>query len=94
MKTRMFTHTGPRGGGVLAESSFAKQIAMIETGVIPPVIKVGNLESLRTWSDVPDGVKAYYKLVTINPIPGEYYNIGGTFHCTLGESEFPLVSNF
>ena len=28
--TRMFTHTGPRRGDVFAESSFAKQIAMIE----------------------------------------------------------------
>ena len=29
--TRMFTHTGPRRGDVFAESSFAKQIAMIES---------------------------------------------------------------
>jgi GDP-mannose 4,6-dehydratase len=28
--TRMFTHTGPRRGDVFAESTFAKQIAMIE----------------------------------------------------------------
>ena len=31
MTTRMFTHTGPRRGDVFAESSFAKQIAMIES---------------------------------------------------------------
>jgi len=24
-------------------------------------------------------------LVTKNPIPGEYYNIGGSFSCTVGE---------
>jgi len=90
--TRMFTHTGPRRGDVFAESTFAKQIAMIEQGMIPPVIKTGNLDSLRTWSDVRDAVRAYFLLVTTNPIPGEYYNIGGTFSCTVGEMLRHLLS--
>ncbi len=90
--TRMFTHTGPRRGDVFAESSFAKQIAMIERGLIPPVVKVGNLESLRTWSDVRDAVRAYFMLVTINPKPGEAYNIGGTFSCTIGDMLKHLLS--
>lgn len=85
MTTRMFTHTGPRRGDVFAESSFAKQIALIEHGAIKPVVKTGNLDSLRTWADVRDAVKAYKALVTQNPIPGEYYNIGGTFTCTIGD---------
>lgn len=92
MTTRMFTHTGPRRGDVFAESTFAKQIAMIEQGLIPPVVKTGNLESLRTWSDVRDAVRAYYMLVTVNPVPGEYYNIGGTFSCTVGDMLKHLVS--
>ncbi|NGX56468.1 MAG: GDP-6-deoxy-D-mannose reductase [Candidatus Anoxychlamydiales bacterium] len=83
--TRMFTHTGPRRGDVFAESSFAKQIAMIENDLIPPIIKVGNLNSLRTFADVRDAVRAYYMLVTINPTPGEYYNIGGDYVCTIKE---------
>jgi GDPmannose 4,6-dehydratase len=90
--TRMFTHTGPRRGDVFAESSFAKQIAMIEKGLIPPVVGTGNLNSLRTWSDVRDAVRAYYMLVTVNPIPGEYYNIGGTFSCTVDEMLKHLIS--
>lgn len=85
MTTRMFTHTGPRRGDVFAESTFAKQIAMIEAGQLEPVIKVGNLDSLRTWSDVRDAVRAYYMLVTKDPQPGEYYNIGGSFSCTVKE---------
>lgn len=85
MTTRMFTHTGPRRGDVFAESTFAKQIAMIEAGLIPPVIKVGNLDSLRTFADVRDAVRAYYMLVTINPVAGEYYNIGGTYTCKVGD---------
>ena len=92
MTTRMFTHTGPRRGDVFAESTFAKQIAMIEEGLIPPIVKVGNLESLRTWSDVRDAVRAYYLLVTHNPVSGEYYNIGGNYSCTVGDMLRYLVS--
>jgi GDPmannose 4,6-dehydratase len=92
MTTRMFTHTGPRRGDIFAESTFAKQIAMIEAGLIPPVVKTGNLESLRTWADVRDAVRAYYLLVTVNPTPGAYYNIGGSFSCTVGDMLQHLIS--
>jgi len=85
MVTRMFTHTGPRRGDVFAESSFAKQIALIEQKKIKPLIKVGNLKSLRTFADVRDAVRAYYLLLTRNPKPGEVYNIGGTYSCTIGD---------
>ena len=85
MTTRMFTHTGPRRGDVFAESSFAKQIALAERGLGEPVIKVGNLKSLRTIADVRDAVRAYFLLVTKNPIPGEYYNIGGTHTAEVGQ---------
>ena len=85
MVTRMFTHTGPRRGDVFAESSFAKQIALIEQKKIKPLIKVGNLKSLRTFADVRDAVRAYYLLLTKNPKPGEVYNIGGTYSCTIGD---------
>ena len=89
--TRMFTHTGPRRGDVFHESTFAKQIAMIEKGKIPPVVKVGNLESLRTYADVRDAVRAYYMLVTKNPIAGEYYNIGGTYTCLVKDTLHTLI---
>ncbi len=92
MTTRMFTHTGPRRGDVFAESTFAKQIAMIEAGIIPPVVKTGNLDSLRTWADVRDAVRAYYMLVTHNPIGGEYYNIGGQYTCSVKDMLDFLIS--
>jgi len=92
MTTRMFTHTGPRRGDVFHESTFAKQIAMIEAGMIEPKVKVGNLESLRTYADVRDAVKAYYMLVTEKPVSGEYYNIGGTHTCTVGDTLRTLIS--
>jgi len=92
MTTRMFTHTGPRRGDVFAESTFAKQIAMAESNIIKPVIKVGNLDSMRTISDVRDAVKAYHMLLTVNPIPGEYYNIGGTYSCKVGDILEDLIN--
>lgn len=92
MTTRMFTHTGPRRGDVFAESTFAKQIAMIEAGLIPPVVKTGNLDSLRTFADVRDAVRAYHMLVTVNPIPAAYYNIGGTYTCTIADVLKTLIS--
>lgn len=92
MTTRMFTHTGPRRGDVFHESTFAKQIAMIEAGMIEPKVMVGNLKSLRTYADVRDAVRAYYMLVTVDPIPGEYYNIGGTYTCEVGDTLNTLIS--
>jgi GDP-mannose 4,6-dehydratase len=92
MTTRMFTHTGPRRGDVFAESTFAKQIAMIEAGQIAPVIKVGNLDSLRTFADVRDAVRAYHMLVTVKPTPGAYYNIGGQYTCSVRDMLNHLIS--
>ncbi len=90
--TRMFTHTGPRRGDVFAESSFAKQIALIEAGFIDPIIKVGNLDSLRTVADVRDAVRAYYLLLTHNPRAGESYNIGGVNTMKVREILEKLIS--
>lgn len=84
VRTRMFTHTGPRRGEVFASSTFARQIAAIEAGLMPPVVKVGNLDSIRTFLDVRDAVKAYWLLATRCP-PGEVYNIGGSETMTVGE---------
>lgn len=92
MTTRMFTHTGPRRGDVFHESTFAKQIAMIERGMREPVVRVGNLDSLRTYADVRDAVRAYYLLLTVDPVPGAYYNIGGTHTCTVGNTLRTLIS--
>lgn len=92
LTTRMFTHTGPRRGDVFHESTFAKQIAMIEAGLIAPVVKVGNLDSLRTYADVRDAVRAYHMLVTVNPIAGEYYNIGGAYTCKVSDTLQTLIS--
>ena len=84
VRTRMFTHTGPRRGDVFAESTFAKQIAEIEAGIRPNPVKVGNLSSVRTLADVRDAVKAYWLLLDKCPA-GEVYNIGGDQQLTIGD---------
>ncbi|MBI4333167.1 MAG: GDP-mannose 4,6-dehydratase [Chloroflexi bacterium] len=84
IRTRMFTHTGPRRGEVFATSTFARQIAAIEAGLASAVVKVGNLDSVRTFLDVRDAVRAYWQLVNKCPA-GEVYNIGGTETMTVGE---------
>ena len=83
IRTRMFTHTGPRRGDVFAESAFAKQIAEIEAGIQQGPVRVGNLDSVRTFADVRDAVKAYWLLLEKGR-PGEVYNIGGKETMTVG----------
>ena len=84
-------NTGPRRGEVFVVSNFAKQIAAIEAGLQDPVIKVGNLDSVRTFSDVRDAVRAYWLLVT-KCKPGEVYNIGGNETMTIKEMLDRLIS--
>ena len=79
--TRMGTHSGPRRSDVFFESTVAKQIALIEAGLQEPVVKVGNLSSVRTFQDCRDAVRAYYLLSLESEkgnVPyGEAFNIAG-----------------
>jgi GDPmannose 4,6-dehydratase/GDP-4-dehydro-6-deoxy-D-mannose reductase len=84
VRTRMFTHTGPRRGDVFAESSFAKQIAEIELDRSRGPVRVGNLDSVRTLADVRDAVRAYKLLLDKCP-GGEVYNIGGNETMKVGD---------
>ena len=52
VRSRMFTHSGPRRGEVFVDSFFALQLAKIEQGKQKPVLKTGNLDSVRTFCDV------------------------------------------
>ena len=84
IRTRMFTHSGARRGEVFVDSFFALQIARIEAGLQEPVVRVGNLDSVRTFADVRDTVRAYWLLAQKCP-PGEVYNIGGEITMTIRE---------
>jgi len=88
LRTRMFTHTGPRRGDVFVASNFALQIARIEKGLQEPTILVGNLESVRTFADVRDTVRAYWIMVEKyfegRIAAGDVFNIGGATTMTIG----------
>ncbi len=74
VRTRGFNHTGPRRGEVFVCSNFAKQIVEIEKGIRPPVIKVGNLDAVRDFTDVRDMVRGYWLAATRGEA-GEVYNL-------------------
>jgi GDP-4-dehydro-6-deoxy-D-mannose reductase len=75
IRVRPFNHIGPRQSEQFVAPAFAKQIAEIEAGIRPPVVKVGNLEARRDFTDVRDIVRAYYLIITKGK-QGEVYNIG------------------
>jgi len=84
VRTRGFNHTGPRRGKVFVTSNFAMQLAKIEAGLQEPVIRVGNLDAIRDFTDVRDMVRAYYLAVT-RARPGEVYNIASGKGITIRE---------
>ncbi|MFQ5696865.1 MAG: GDP-mannose 4,6-dehydratase [Myxococcota bacterium] len=71
---RPLNHSGPGRPDRYVESSFARQIAVIESGRREPTILVGNLEPVRDFSDVRDVVSAYLLLLE-DGAPGEVYNV-------------------
>jgi GDP-4-dehydro-6-deoxy-D-mannose reductase len=75
VRVRPFNHIGPRQAEGFVAPAFAKQIALIEAGQQEPVIRVGNLDVQRDFSDVRDVVRAYHLAVTQGQ-PGQVYNIG------------------
>jgi len=89
IRTRMFTHTGARRGEVFVCSDFAKQIAKIEVETQEPVVYVGNLDSIRTFADVRDAVRAYWMLD--RSMAGEVFNIGGNVTMTIKEMLDKLI---
>jgi len=74
VRTRAFTHSGPRRGDAFVESSFARQVAEIEGGKRERVILVGNLKAQRDYTDVRDIVRGYWLLLERGE-PGEVYNL-------------------
>jgi GDP-4-dehydro-6-deoxy-D-mannose reductase len=72
--TRPFNHIGPRQDPSFFASGVARQIALIERGLTPPVLTVGNLEARRDLTDVRDTVRAY-RAIMERGRPGTVYNV-------------------
>lgn len=62
--TRAFNHIGPGQRPSFAVASFARQLRMIERRAAEPVLRVGNLDPVRDFTDVRDVVRAYRLLVS------------------------------
>lgn len=77
VRSRAFSHEGPRRSPTGAVSGFCRQIAAVEYGAQEPVLHVGNLDGARTFCDVRDVVEAYWLLATRGRA-GAVYNICGT----------------
>lgn len=75
VRVRPFNHIGPRQRSEFVAAAFARQLAEIEAGLRLPVVKVGNLEAQRDFTDVRDMVRAYF-LALEQGEAGEVYNIG------------------
>jgi len=82
VRTRGFNHTGPRRGDVFVSSNFSRQIALIEKGKQEPVVKVGNLDARRDFTDVRDMIRGYW-IALEKGEPGDVYNIGSGTDVTI-----------
>lgn len=75
IRTRAFNHEGPRRENVFGIPWYAYQVARIEAGKQPPLMKVGHLDDRRNFTHVRDMVEAYW-ISTEKCTPGELYLIG------------------
>lgn len=101
IRFRPFNHIGPGQGAGFVVPSFAAQIARIEAGLQPPVIKVGNLDAERDFIDVRDVARAYSLAVTraetlpagamINLASGHPTRIGHLLEGLIALSSVPIA---
>ena len=84
LRIRPFQHIGPGQSDQFAISSFGRQVAEIKLGRRSPVIKVGNLDVKRDYSDVSDVVRGYREAV-LNGKRGEVYNLCSAHSIGVGE---------
>ncbi|WKB35498.1 GDP-mannose 4,6-dehydratase [Terrilactibacillus sp. S3-3] len=71
---RPFNHFGPGQKKGFVVSDFCSQIALIEQGLIEPIIKVGDLSTYRDFLPIDDIVAAYEQVIS-QDIPSGVYNI-------------------
>lgn len=73
MVARPYNHIGPGQSPLFVVAAFARQVRAIRDGAAP-VMRVGNLESRRDFTDVRDVARAY-RLLLERGRPGHAYNI-------------------
>jgi GDP-4-dehydro-6-deoxy-D-mannose reductase len=91
IRVRPFNHTGPGQDARFVIPSFARQLAQIEAGQRDPVLRVGNLDVARDFTDARDMVCAY-RLALVAGLPGDVYNLGRGRSVRIAEMVDELVS--
>jgi len=87
IRMRPFNHTGPGQTEAFAVPAFAMQIARIEAGLAPPVIRVGNLDAERDFLDARDVASAYAR-VALNSdglAPNTIFNVASGISWRMGD---------
>ncbi|BCM18218.1 NAD-dependent epimerase/dehydratase family protein [Mesorhizobium sp. J8] len=102
LRMRPFNHTGPGQTEAFAVPAFAMQIARIEAGLAPPVIRVGNLDARRDFLDVRDIANAYARAVSnsrdltpntiFNVASGVSWRMGDILDLLLAQSSAKIVT--
>jgi GDP-4-dehydro-6-deoxy-D-mannose reductase len=87
VRFRPFNHSGPGQTEGFVVPDFAMQIAKIEAGLIPPAMRVGNLDIERDFLDVRDVVRAYALAAreTASLTPGTILNIASGVPRRIGD---------
>jgi GDP-4-dehydro-6-deoxy-D-mannose reductase len=91
VRVRPFNHTGPGQDVRFVIPSFAHQLAAIEAGEREAVLRVGNLEIARDFTDARDMVCAY-RLALMTGIPGDVYNLGRGRSVRIGDMVDELIT--
>lgn len=84
VSVRAFNHIGAGQLPTFVAADFCRQVAEIEAGRQPPVMRVGNLSAKRDFTDVRDIVRAYCDLAQ-HGISGEIYNVGSGHSVEISE---------
>jgi GDP-4-dehydro-6-deoxy-D-mannose reductase len=72
--TRSFNHTGPGQRPTFVAGQFAKTVAEIRVAGGSGVVRAGNMDARRDFTDVRDVVQAYIAL-TEDGVAGQVYNV-------------------
>lgn len=91
IRVRPFNHIGPRQSPHFAVPTFAKKIAEIEKGNMEPILRVGNIETKRDFTDVRDIARAYVLALEKAKI-GDVYNIGSGISYKISDIVDKLIS--
>jgi GDP-4-dehydro-6-deoxy-D-mannose reductase len=85
VRVRSFNHSGPGQTDAFVLSALSRQLMEIADGTREPVLRVGNLESVRDFLDIEDVIEAYLHLLDPN-IPPTAYNLARGSGIRIGDA--------